>query len=221
MTGTMSTATSASRTAAAASVVALEAARGVDLGHSLGQARLLGHVGPAVVDRGDDFRIDVDRGHVPAVAGELDGQRQAHLAGADDDGPADRAGLAGPRAAPLRAAPWVQGLTGGLIEPPRKLTTRRGAGDDGHSAASLEGRSERSIGAALGGGGQQGVGDGDGPEAVLAVDVRPLARSQDAHEFVELGAQRLDVLDRDLGHVAGEGRGVAADHLRPSRRSSA
>ena len=43
---------------------------------------------------------------------------------------------------------------------------------------------------ALGGGGQQGVGDGHGPQAVLAVHVWPLAGSENAYEFVELGTER-------------------------------
>jgi hypothetical protein len=73
-----------------------QAAGGVGRSDALGQAGLLGHVIEAGVDRVDDRGLDVDRGHVPAVAGELDGERQAHLAGAHDRHPPDRAGGARP-----------------------------------------------------------------------------------------------------------------------------
>ncbi len=65
---------------------------------------------------------------------------------------------------------------------------------------------------------EQGRGDRDGPQAVLDVDDRPAAVADDAQERIELGGQRLGVGDRQLGHVAGERRGVAGDQLRDYRR---
>ena len=41
----------------------------------------------ALIDRVDDRLLDMDRDHVPAVVGELGGQRQPHLAGPDDRAP--------------------------------------------------------------------------------------------------------------------------------------
>ena len=52
-------------------------------GDALGQTGLVGHVRAAPVDRGDDRFRDIHRHDGPAVARELDAQRQAHLAGAD------------------------------------------------------------------------------------------------------------------------------------------
>ena len=73
-----------------------EAALGVDPGDELREARLLADVRAAGVDGLDDGRVDVDRDHVPAVGGELGGERQAHLAGADDGHGAGRPLLARP-----------------------------------------------------------------------------------------------------------------------------
>ena len=93
----MSTTTSASRAASAPSERRAQAARRVRLGDELGEPGLLADVRAALVDRRDDGRVDVDRDDGPAVRRELGGQRQAHLAGADDGDGAGRAGLAGPR----------------------------------------------------------------------------------------------------------------------------
>jgi hypothetical protein len=73
-----------------------EVARGVCLAHKLGEAGLLGDVRVARVDRRHDGFLDVHGSDVPAVGGELGGDRQTHLAGPDDGDPAGRPLVSGP-----------------------------------------------------------------------------------------------------------------------------
>ena len=106
------------------------------------------------------------------------------------------------------ASPWVHGLTR-RARSSRRAGWRRGEGRATmrHSAASLEGRSDRSTGRRSAAAVEEGVGDGDGPQAVLAVDVRPARRSRTTRTNASSSARSGSTFgDRDLGDVAGEGR---------------
>ena len=70
----------------------------------------LADVRPTVVDALDDGRVDVHRDDRPAVARELGGQRQAHLAGADDGHRPGRARARRSTASTGRAGSWRHGF---------------------------------------------------------------------------------------------------------------
>ena len=171
-----------------------EAALGVDPGDELREPGLLAHVRAAGVDGVDDGRVDVDRDHAPAVARELRGERQAHLAGPDDGDGARGPGLARPGVdRPRRGVDARAGRHGD------RAAEHRGAGggaaDDAHAARAVAVEEDgRHGGRRL----EERGRDVDRPRAVLAVDVRPLAGADGADEGVELRLERLVGLDLDL-----------------------
>jgi len=145
MTGTMSTATSAWRTASAASVVArrrpaawTSATPSARPGSSVTCER------PALIPETTSGLTSTAVTSQP-WRGELDRQRQAHLAGSDDNRPPDGSRLARPGRDESRLAVNA-GIDRGGDGAAQEAGDARGAGDDSHSALSLEGRSDRSIG---------------------------------------------------------------------------